>query len=106
MWDEYLEELERAKVFGIYYKIINLLYDLKEKSGIKNIIESLPTLRWQYDANEDDGWIEVECEDIFTAPNIKEAKRIVSEYECGDSGVFTVYNMNKEVVFTEEDLWI
>ena len=90
---------------SIRVKACEKLSELNEKieqNGIKNIIEGLPTKSWQFDGN--DGWIEVECEDTFEATNIEEAKKIASEYDCGSSRVFSVFDENDEIVFTEEDL--
>ena len=75
-----------------------------EEEGIKNICNSLPVKSWAYDVNENDGWIEVECEDTFEANSIKKAKKkVMDEYDI-PSGVFTVFDENDERVFTEEDL--
>jgi len=74
-----------------------------EEEGIKNIIEALPTKSWQYDPMENDGWIQVECEDIFEADNIEQAKKIASEYDIA-SDVFTVFDEEGKRLFTEEDL--
>ena len=73
-----------------------------EKSGIKNIIESLPTKQWGYDGN--DGWIEVECVDTFEAKDIEEAKKKANEYDTGDSCLSVLNSKTKELLFTEEDL--
>ena len=72
--------------------------------GIKNICDSLPTKSWQYDPNEDDGWIKVSCEDTFEANSIEEAKKIAGEYDCGVNGVFSVFDDKGKLIFTEEDL--
>ena len=111
--DEYFEKLKKLREIEtahkplynkLYTEIENLLLDLEEKSGIQEIIETLPTKSWQYDPNEDDGWIEVKCEDTFEASSIEKAKKIASEYDCGSSGVFGVFDENDKLVFTEEDL--
>lgn len=111
--DKYFEKLKKLRKIDVahkpvynklYTEIENLLLDLEEKSGIQEIIETLSAKKWQYDPNEDDGWIEVECEDTFTAPNIEEAKKIASKYSCGVSEVFTVFDENKKAIFTEEDI--
>ena len=73
------------------------------REGIRNILASLPYKAWHFDRNERDGWIEVECEDTFMAENIKQAKKIASEYDCG-CDVFTVFNEAGKRVFTEEDI--
>ena len=75
-----------------------------EEEGIKNICDSLPTKAWQYDPNEADGWIEVECEDTFEANSIEEAKKIANDYDCGCDRIFAVFDENDKLVFTEEGL--
>ena len=74
-----------------------------EEEGIKNICDSLPTKSWQYDPNENDGWIEVECEDIFEAKDIEEAKKKTYEYDI-PTEVFTVFDDKGKILFTEEDV--
>lgn len=86
-----------------YFEQLNEIDEKIEQNGIKRITESLPTKSWRYDPNEADDWIEVECEDTFEANSIEKAKRIASEYDCGCE-VFTVFDENDKVVFTEEDL--
>lgn len=102
-----LEE-EREKLYAIPFEerqfdLIDKIDKKIEQNGIKNITESLPTKTWQYDPNEADGWIEVECEDTFEANSIEGAKKIASEYSC-NCEVFTVFDENDKIVFTEEDL--
>lgn len=81
---------------------LSLINEKIEQNGIKNIIETLPTKSWQYDPNEDDGWIEVECEDTFEAINVFGAKKYVEENY--DTEIFTVFDEKGKIVFTEEDL--
>jgi len=87
-----------------FYKQLDKIDKKIEQNGIKKITESLPTKSWQYDPNEADGWIEVECLDTFEAKDIEEAKKIAGEYDCGSSGIFSVFDEKGKVVFTEEDL--
>ena len=88
-----------------YFKQLDNLDKRIEQNGIKNIMSYLPPKStWQYDPNENDGWIECQCRDFFEAKSIEEAKKIASEYECGDSDIFTVFDEKRKRVFTEEDL--
>ena len=75
-----------------------------EEEGIKNMYDLLPAKDIHLDPNENDGWVECECEDTFEANSIEEAKKIANEYDCGSSSVFSVFDEKGEVVFTEEDL--
>jgi hypothetical protein len=94
------------------YKIMWLEYhnpiNWSEKEDYDDGIEQLkkllpPKTNIHLDPNENDGWVECECVDTFNAKNLKEAKKKASEYDIGDSGVFTVFNKGKRV-FTEEDI--
>ena len=82
--------------------------DTYEK-GIENLKDSFPTVDIHlcpYGGNED-GWVELTCEDIFEADNIKEAKeKILDNYDFqANGGVFTVFDpKTDERLFTEEDL--
>ena len=83
-----------------YHNPIN--WGKTEEAGIKNLKAILPTKKVYLDPNESDGWVVCECEDTFKAKNLKEAKRKASEYDVGDSGVFSVFHKGK-TIFTEED---
>jgi len=107
-----LEE-KREKLWAIpsdkkpehYFKQLDNLDKRIEQNGIKNIMDGLPKgSTWQYDPHENDGWIECQCRDTFEAKNIREAKKIASEYDCGDNDVFTVFDEKGKTLFTEEDL--
>ena len=73
----------------------------ERENGIKNILDSLPNSK--HTGADEDGWIEVECFDIFEAYDITRAKIKANEYECGDNQIFTVTDENKNILFTEED---
>lgn len=72
------------------------------EEGIKNILDSLPNS--SHTCSDNDGWIEVECFDIFEADNIETAKDKAKEYDCGCEGIFTVTDLKGNRLFTEEDL--
>ena len=101
-WLEYHDPMN-----WVDWEVCEKLSEINEKieqNGIKNITESLPTKSWQYDPNENDGWIEVSCEDTFEANSIEEAKKYVEENY--DIEVFSVWQETNytDPVFTEEDL--
>ena len=72
------------------------------KKVLKEILKGLPP-KSKHTGGYPDAW-EFECEDIFEANNIKEAKQLASEYDCGDTGVFTVIDEKGNRVFDEQDL--
>jgi len=51
-----------------------------------------------------DGAYEFECQDTFEADSIEEAKKLASEYECGQEGIFNVLDEAGKKVFDENDL--
>lgn len=53
---------------------------------------------------ESDGWYENEYEIPFTAETLEEAKQIASDKCDTSSGVFNVYDGNRKLIFTEENL--
>ena len=103
------EKREKLCVISTYEKPDNYFEQLSkidekiEQNGIKKIMEQFsPESTWSYDS--DDGWIEVQAVDTFEAKDIVEAKKIASEYDCGDNGIFTVIDEYGERLFDEEDL--
>lgn len=94
-WCEYHNPLNWGKTFEL---------------GVKKIKSILPKgSDIHLDPNENDGWVECECEDFFTAKDIKEAKqKVETDYSGCYQEIFTVFEKTKEGVweklFTEEDM--
>jgi hypothetical protein len=101
------------KVYWIEY------HDPANWEGVKQLRKSLKIARalpthkisviTRPDPNENDGWHECEIEVKFTAKDLTEAKRVVSDenYYDESSGVFSCYEKIKgkwERAFIEEDL--
>lgn len=83
------------------------IYELDEGTEdynkvLNKILEYLPP-NSKHSGGYYDVW-EFECQDTFEADSIKEAKKIASEYECGQEGIFNVVDENGKRAFTEEDL--
>jgi len=120
-WSEYHDPLNWAKnsdlekrrerLVSIPYEkqpenFLEQLEKLMEKirqDGIKELHKLLPAIDIHPDENENDGWVECECELKFKAKNIEEAKKKTEDFDLGCDRVFSVVNNKGKEVFTEED---
>lgn len=108
-----LEE-ERDKLTNIplekrpqnFYEQLDKIDEKIRENGIGWLYSALPTKDIHLDPNEDDGWVECNCQDEFEANNIEKAKEYVIDNYDIQTEVFTVFagDSYADAVFTEEDL--
>lgn len=87
------------------YTIYWLEYHICDNEGDEQAwLDSLPPNTKSCGDVFDEGVFEFECKDIFEADSIEEAKKEASEYECGQEGIFNVFDEAGKKVFDEGDL--